>query len=69
MFRMSNVRIGTKLGVMSGLGILMVFGMVAAVMYGNSSIKSANEVALQQQRIARDVMAVQIGRASCRERV
>jgi hypothetical protein len=37
----------------------MVFGMTAAAMYGNSSIKSANEVALQQQRIARDVMAVQ----------
>jgi len=43
MFRSLNIRIGTKLVAMSGLGVLLVAAMIAAQMVGNSAVRSSNE--------------------------
>ncbi|HYM35863.1 MAG TPA: hypothetical protein VET48_10735, partial [Steroidobacteraceae bacterium] len=56
MFRISNIRIGTKLSIMSGLGILLVISMVGAAMHSNSTVKQANEAANMQQNLARDII-------------
>jgi methyl-accepting chemotaxis protein len=63
MFRISDVRIGTKLAVISGLGILLVTGMMLSTLHGNSSVRDANSVALAQEQSAQEVEAV---RASAR---
>ena len=60
MLRLSNIRIGTKLGIMSGLGILLVVGMIAASMYGNSLVKSSNASALQRDEIVREAGQVEL---------
>ncbi len=59
MFRLSNFRIGTKLTIMSGLGILLVLGMIGASMYGNSLVKSSNEEAMHQQSIAHEITKIE----------
>lgn len=51
MFRMSNIRIGLKLMIMSGLGIALVAGIIMSQMWGNSSVREANELASVQQEI------------------
>ena len=51
MLRLSNIRIGTKLAVMSGLGILLVVGMLVSQILGNSSVRTATETATLQGQI------------------
>ena len=51
MLKISNIKIGTKLMVMSGLGILLVGGMIVSQMLGNSAVRSANEIANTQMQI------------------
>ncbi len=60
MFRLSNIRIGTKLALMSGIGILLVVGMIAASMYSNSLVKSANAAAEKRQEIVRGVAQIEL---------
>ena len=55
MFRLSNISIGIKLSIMSGIGILLVAGMIAATMYNNSLVQSSNDGALQQKSIVSDL--------------
>ncbi len=59
MLRFNNLSIGTKLAVTSGLSVLLVIGMVVSSMYGNSQVKTSNELALSQQDIVRDVANVE----------
>jgi methyl-accepting chemotaxis protein len=42
---------------MSGLGVLLVAGMIVTQMMGNAAVGSANEIANLQQHIARDLLA------------
>lgn len=58
MFRISDVRIGTKLAFISGLGVILVSGMVLTAVHGNSSVRDANSAALSQERNARDIVAI-----------
>jgi methyl-accepting chemotaxis protein len=55
MFRLSNISIGIKLSVMSGLGILLVAGMLGASLYNNSLVKASNDVSSTQQQIVIDL--------------
>jgi len=48
-----SFRIGTKLALMSVIGVLLVVGMIVGAMYGNSSVGSANNRAIFQQQLAR----------------
>jgi methyl-accepting chemotaxis protein len=63
MLRLSNIRIGTKLGVMSGVAILLVVGLVATQMYGNAEVGNGNKVAARQSSVA---LAVTEAKASFR---
>jgi methyl-accepting chemotaxis protein len=63
MFRISDIRIGTKLAVISGLGVLLVAGMMLSTLHGNSSVRDADSAAQIEGQIARDVEAI---RASAR---
>src|SRR5258705_10137223 len=60
MVRLSDIRIGTKLFMMSGLGVLLVAGMIVTQMHGNSSVKSANEAAALQQHLSHDLLAAKV---------
>ena len=42
MLRLSNIRIGTKLAIMSGLGVLLVAAMIGLQMWGNAAVSQAN---------------------------
>ncbi len=55
----SNVRIGTKLALMSGFGIVLVAVMLAGSIYGNLRVKSANEAAALHQTIVREVKGIE----------
>ncbi len=57
MLRLSNIRIGIKLTIMSALGVLLMAAMVATQMMGNAAVRGANETANAQQHIARDLQA------------
>ena len=60
MFKLSDIRIGTKLFMMSGLGVLLVVGMIVTQMHGNSVVKSANEAATLQQHLSHDILATKV---------
>ena len=57
MLRISDIRIGTKLMAMSGIGILLMAGMLATQMISSSSVMSANETAALQQNLVRSLEA------------
>jgi methyl-accepting chemotaxis protein len=50
-----NLRIGAKLAVMQGVGVMLVVGMIANAIYGNSTVKTASESATSQQALALDM--------------
>jgi methyl-accepting chemotaxis protein len=52
MFRLSNISIGIKLGLMSGLGILLVVTLLVGSIYTGSQVKNANSEATKQQTLA-----------------
>ena len=60
MFRLSNIRIGIKLMIMSGAGILLVVGMIVGQMMGNSSARHADEGARHQQRVTRGILEAKV---------
>lgn len=39
MLRFNNLSIGTKLGVTSGIGVVLVICMIVALIYGNAGIE------------------------------
>jgi methyl-accepting chemotaxis protein len=61
MLRLSNLGIGLKLGIMSGLGVVLVAAMMAAAMFGASSVKTASKEALLQQGIQTDLARIELG--------
>ena len=56
MVRLSDIRIGTKLSIMSGIGVLLVVGIIVAQLHGNSAVRSANEAVSLQQHLAHDLL-------------
>ncbi len=52
MLRLNNLSIGTKLVIMSVLGIALMAGMIATVMYGNASVRGAIDDANTQAHIS-----------------
>jgi methyl-accepting chemotaxis protein len=63
MLRLSNLSIGTKLVITSGLGMALMAGMIAIMMIGNSSVRSAVDDTNLEQSIAQ---AASESRASVR---
>src|ERR671915_1147378 len=64
-----DLRIGTKLALIQGFGILLVVGMIANAVYGSMSVNQASETATTQQLLALDlseaksdirIMAIQV---------
>lgn len=51
MFRLSNIRIGIKLMIISGVSILLVAGMIVSQISGDAAIKTANTAADAQSYI------------------
>ena len=51
-----DLQIGTKLAVASTLSILLVGLMIFSQMSGNANVSKANQIAIQQQTIARDAI-------------
>ncbi|HTZ03243.1 MAG TPA: methyl-accepting chemotaxis protein [Xanthobacteraceae bacterium] len=60
MLRFSNIRIGTKLGLMSGIAVILVIGMIAASMHNNTLVRESNDAALQRQEISRGAAQVEL---------
>src|SRR5690606_32805925 len=57
MIRLSDVRIGTKLAIMSGLGLLLVAGMIAGQVSGSYIVAQSDANADAQGEIGRNIMA------------
>jgi methyl-accepting chemotaxis protein len=66
MLRLSNIRIGIKLAIMSGIAILLVLGMIGASQYVNSLVKGSSERAALQLGIAHDVTKIEAAFVSVR---
>ncbi|RDV03507.1 methyl-accepting chemotaxis protein [Undibacter mobilis] len=60
MIRLSDVRIGMKLAIMSGLGLLLVAGMIAGQVIGSYSVAVSDAAADVQSEIGRSVMATKV---------
>jgi methyl-accepting chemotaxis protein len=54
--RIVNLRIGTKLGVTSAVGVVLVVAIVAALLIGNNSVRTANDMATRQQTIVANAL-------------
>jgi methyl-accepting chemotaxis protein len=54
MLRLSNIRTGTKLAVMSAISILLVIGMITAQLLGNSTSTDAQAAAARRSLIMSD---------------
>src|SRR5262245_53987858 len=50
-----SLRIGTKLALIQGIGVVLVIGMIANALYGNASVKEASKSATTQQSLALDL--------------
>ncbi len=50
-----NLRIGAKLAVMQGIGVMLVVGMVANAIYGNATVKTETDLAALQHTLALDL--------------
>ena len=58
MLRLSNIRIGVKLMIISGVSLLLVGAMIVSQMLGNAHVSEANNAAVLQQTLARSVVEV-----------
>jgi methyl-accepting chemotaxis protein len=56
MAKLSDIRIGTKLSIMSGLGVLLMVAMIVVGMRGNAEVKGANDRSTLQQDLTRDLI-------------
>ncbi|AXK81183.1 HAMP domain-containing protein [Pseudolabrys taiwanensis] len=61
MFRLSNIRIGTKLMIMSGLAILLVGAMIYSQMTSNSAIRASSSMVDVQHTIVENVVNIESG--------
>ncbi len=55
MLKLSNIRIGTKLAIMSGIAILLVLGMIGASQYVNSLVKVSSDKAAVELGVAHEI--------------
>src|SRR5579863_1765109 len=58
MLRLSDIQIGTKLIIISAASMILVAGMLASTLYGNSQVSASNATAMVQLTIARDVTLI-----------
>jgi methyl-accepting chemotaxis protein len=58
MLKLSNIRIGTKLAIMSGLAVVLVAGIISAQMLGNASVRGATGKATERVVKTRDLEAI-----------
>ncbi|MCW5692859.1 MAG: HAMP domain-containing protein [Pseudolabrys sp.] len=56
MLNLSNFRIGTKLAIMSGLGVLLVLGMIVGQIVGSAAVNSSQRAADLQSEIGRSIL-------------
>src|SRR5262249_7334265 len=56
MAKLSDIRIGTKLSTVSGLGVLLVVAMIVVGMRGNAEVTGANDRAVVQEVLSRDLI-------------
>jgi methyl-accepting chemotaxis protein len=56
--KLSDIRIGTKLAAISAAGVLLVAGMMAATLHGNTAVREAASNAVAQQLNTRDGQAI-----------
>ncbi len=59
MFKLSNISIGLKLSLMSGLGILFVIGLIVGQMMGSATVKASNTAAETQSDIVIGIYAAE----------
>ncbi|RDV05345.1 methyl-accepting chemotaxis protein [Undibacter mobilis] len=60
MLRLSNISIAIKLGLMSGIGILLVVGLVVGEMIGSASVHRSNQLADAQAAIVLGVTGTEV---------
>lgn len=60
MLRLSNIRIGMKLALMSGVSILLVIGMIVASMHNNALVQQSSDTALLRQEISRGASQIEL---------
>ena len=56
MLHLSNISIGIKLAVMSGVGVLLVVAMVATEILGNASVQNSTENAIRRAKLAQGAL-------------
>ncbi|MBS0533318.1 MAG: HAMP domain-containing protein [Proteobacteria bacterium] len=56
MIRLSNIRIGTKLAIMSGMGVLLVVGMIIGQIIGSAAVDSAQRASDIESEIGRSIL-------------
>jgi len=54
MLRFNNLSIGTKLGLTSGIGVLLVVGMIGSLIYGDSAVRVATESVDHENGVVRN---------------
>src|SRR5262245_18392832 len=54
MVRLSDSRVGTKVSIMSGLGVLLMVAMIVVGMRGNAEMKDASDNSMVEQTLSRD---------------
>ena len=60
MLRFSNIRIGVKLALMSGISVVLMIGMIVASMRNNALVQESNDTAMLRQEIARGASQVEL---------
>ena len=56
MLRLSKICIGTKLAIMSGLGVLLVGAMIATLMWGNSAVRYSNADVIRRASLVQNAL-------------
>jgi methyl-accepting chemotaxis protein len=58
MLKFSNIRIGTKLAIMSGISVVLVALIVAAQMWGNSAVRQADSEVILRAYVAQQALEI-----------
>src|SRR5258708_1132428 len=68
MLRLNNLSIGTKLMIMSGLGVLLMAAMIGVMMFGNSTVRTSiegttvqNDISLNASELRGSIRGLEIG--------
>ncbi|MBI3704777.1 MAG: hypothetical protein HY244_13265, partial [Rhizobiales bacterium] len=56
--KLSNIRIGTKLAIMSGLGVLLVAAMLATQMFGNAWVRNSSDDVVRRANLVQNILDV-----------